>query len=118
MYTFVMALVVLASIILILFVLIQNSKGGGLASNFSSANQTMGVRKTTDFLEKVTWGSATFILILSFVAVMALPKSEMGRRSMIDQQVESMIPAQGEIPGFQIPTETAEEAIAIDPTEE
>ena len=34
----------------------QNSKGGGLAAGFSSTNQIMGVRKTTDFLEKATWG--------------------------------------------------------------
>ncbi len=114
MYTFVMALIVLASIILILFVLIQNSKGGGLASNFSSANQTMGVRKTTDFLEKVTWGSATLVLILSFVAVMTLPKAQMGRSSVIDQQVESMIPTQGEIPGFQLPTDATNAAESVE----
>ena len=49
-------LIVIASIVLILFVLVQNSKGGGLASSFASSNQIMGVKKTTDFVEKVTWG--------------------------------------------------------------
>ncbi len=106
MYTIVIALIILVSLILILFVLIQNSKGGGLASNFSTGGQTMGVRKTTDFLEKVTWGSAIVIFVLSFVAVMVLPKNKMVGSTLIDDQVESMLPAQNEIPGFQLPTET------------
>ena len=50
MYTFLAILILLASILLIGVVLIQKSKGGGLASNFSSSNQIMGVRKTTDFI--------------------------------------------------------------------
>lgn len=49
MYVFISILILIASILLILIVLIQNSKGGGLASGFSSSNQIMGVRKTTDF---------------------------------------------------------------------
>ena len=52
MYSFVSILVMLVSILLVLIVLVQNSKGGGLASNFSASNQIMGVRKTTDFLKK------------------------------------------------------------------
>ena len=47
MYVFISILILIASILLILIVLIQNSKGGGLASGFSSSNQIMGVRKTT-----------------------------------------------------------------------
>ena len=58
MYVFISILILIASILLILIVLIQNSKGGGLASGFSSSNQIMGVRKTTDFLEKATWSLA------------------------------------------------------------
>lgn len=67
MLTFVVVLVILACIILAFIVLIQNSKGGGLASNFAGSNQIMGVRKTTDFLEKATWGLAAFIMIMCFV---------------------------------------------------
>ncbi|HBG58554.1 MAG TPA: preprotein translocase subunit SecG, partial [Porphyromonadaceae bacterium] len=55
MYIFITILILLASILMILAVLVQKSKGGGLASGFSSTNQIMGVRKTTDFLEKFTW---------------------------------------------------------------
>jgi preprotein translocase subunit SecG len=55
-----------------LIVLIQNSKGGGLAAGFSSSNQIMGVRKTTDFLEKATWTLAVFMVVLSVFAAYAL----------------------------------------------
>lgn len=62
------SLIVLASIVLVLVVLVQNSKGGGLSSGFSSSNQIMGVRKTTDFIEKATWGLAAFIIVLSLIS--------------------------------------------------
>ena len=57
-----------------LIVLIQNSKGGGLASGFASSNQIMGVRKTADFLEKATWTLAAAMVVLSILAAHALPK--------------------------------------------
>ena len=47
-------LIFIICILLIIVVLIQNSKGGGLASGFTGS-QIMGVRKTADFLEKATW---------------------------------------------------------------
>ena len=59
-------------ILLILVVLVQNSKGGGLASGFSSNTQIMGVRRTADFLEKTTWGLA---LALFFFALLSSPRS-------------------------------------------
>lgn len=67
MFTFCVVLIILACIVLAFVVLIQNSKGGGLASNFASSNQIMGVRKTADVLEKTTWGLAAFIMVLCFV---------------------------------------------------
>ena len=60
-------LIFLASILLIGVVLIQKSKGGGLAASASNYNQFMGVRKTTDFVEKATWGLAIFICVLSII---------------------------------------------------
>ena len=62
MYTLIIVLVILASILMCGIVLIQESKGGGLASGFSSSNQIMGVRKTTDFLEKATWALAIIMV--------------------------------------------------------
>ena len=72
MYLLCVSLIVLVSVLMCLIVLIQNSKGGGLASGFSSSNQIMGVRKTTDFLEKATWTLAAFMVILNVLAAYAL----------------------------------------------
>ena len=68
MYIFICILIVLASLLLIGVVLIQKSKGGGLASDYSSGNQYLGYRKTTDFIEKATWSLAIFICVLSIAA--------------------------------------------------
>ena len=61
-------LILIVCILLVLIVLVKNSKGGGLASGFASNNQIMGVRKTSDFLEKATWGLAGLLLVLSLFA--------------------------------------------------
>lgn len=87
MIALVTILIVIAAIALVLIVLVQNSKGGGLSSGFSSSNAIMGVRKTTDFLEKTTWGLAGFIMIMSIVCVMIRPKSDMnGSATQIETQ--------------------------------
>ena len=65
MYQVFSVLILIASVLLVIVVLIQKSKGGGLASNVSNYNQMLGVRKTTDFVEKATWGLAIFICVLS-----------------------------------------------------
>ena len=67
MYIFITILILLASLLMIFVVLIQKSKGGGLASGFASSNQIMGVRKTTDFLEKFTWTLAAVVIVLSIL---------------------------------------------------
>ena len=65
-------LIILVCLLLILVVLIQNSKGGGLASNFSASNQVMGVQKTSELIEKITWGliTALFVLCITLSFVM------------------------------------------------
>ena len=75
MYLLLIILMLIASVLMCFIVLIQNSKGGGLASGFSSSNQIMGVRKTTDFLEKTTWGLAAFMVIMSIASAYVLPTS-------------------------------------------
>jgi preprotein translocase subunit SecG len=87
MYVFISVLILIAAILLILIVLIQNSKGGGLASGFSSSNQIMGVRKTTDFLEKATWGFAGTVIVLSILSSAFIPRNERASQSEIRQQV-------------------------------
>ncbi|MFV0520843.1 MAG: preprotein translocase subunit SecG [Mangrovibacterium sp.] len=74
MYTLITVLLIIASIFMVLIVLVQNSKGGGLASNFQSNNQVMGVRKTNDFLDKATWWLAGALLILSLAGSAFIPK--------------------------------------------
>ena len=75
MYTFSIIMIVVASILLILAVLVQSPKSG-MAANFGAANQTMGVRQTTDFLEKFTWAMVAAIVFFTLLSVIALPKSE------------------------------------------
>jgi preprotein translocase subunit SecG len=68
MYTLLTILVVIACLLLMLIVLIQNPKGSGLSSAFGgsgASNQMMGVQRTTDILEKATWALAIFILVAS-----------------------------------------------------
>lgn len=73
-YIVVASLIIITCILLSLIVLVQSSKGGGLASNFSSSNQFMGVRKTADFLEKSTWTLAMALLFLSLVSIFVIPR--------------------------------------------
>ena len=74
MYTFSIIMIVIASILLILAVLVQSPKSG-MAANFGAANQTMGVRQTTDFLEKFTWAMIAAIVFFTLLSVISLPKS-------------------------------------------
>ena len=65
MYTFLVILAVITAILLAIVVLIQESKGGGLASNVSGANSVLGVRQTTNFIEKATWTLAALLVVFS-----------------------------------------------------
>lgn len=65
MYTFLVILAVITAILLAIVVLIQESKGGGLASNVSGANSVLGVRQTTNFVEKATWTLAALLVVFS-----------------------------------------------------
>ena len=60
-------IIVIASILLVGVVFIQNPKGGGLSSDFGAAQQIGGVQKTNDFIDKTTWGLAAVVAVLSIV---------------------------------------------------
>lgn len=75
MYSVLIVLMVIVSVLMCLIVLIQESKGGGLASGFASSNQIMGVRKTTDVIEKTTWSLAIAMVLISVVMAYAAPKA-------------------------------------------
>ena len=68
-FSILIVLIIIAAILLIAVVLLQNGKDGGLATNFTSANQTLGVRQTASILEKATWYLVAFILVLSIITV-------------------------------------------------
>jgi len=91
MYTLITILIVAVCVFLTLIVLVQNSKGGGLAANFSASNQIMGVRKTADFLEKATWTLAGTLIVLCLLAAFILPSAgDLNEsKSILDSQIEN-----------------------------
>lgn len=84
MYTLVSVIIMLVCVLLVLVVLVQNSKGGGLAANFQSSNAMMGVRKTADFLEKATWTLAAALMVMSVLASTFIPKEHTEKESRIE----------------------------------
>jgi len=84
-------LIVVTCIFTILIVLVQNSKGGGLASNFSASNQYMGVRKTADFLEKATWTLGAALILFSLLAGITVPKATDEAASRLQGQFDESI---------------------------
>jgi len=104
LYILVSVLILITCILLILVVLVQNSKGGGLAANFGSTGQIMGVRKTADFLEKTTWYLAIALLSLSLISILVIPRNfsaDGGQDTELREKIENMQP----IPSNQIPPE-------------
>ena len=100
MQIFLSILILIAAILLILIVIVQNSKGGGLAAGFGESNKYMGVRKTTDFLEKATWTLAGAMVVLSIASSFFIKpqvQSNQGE-SFIEksQQSEPLLPQQPE----------------------
>ncbi|MGM9826092.1 MAG: preprotein translocase subunit SecG [Paludibacteraceae bacterium] len=99
MYIFLTILIVIAAVLLTLLVLAQNSKGGGLASSFASANQVLGAPKTANFLEKASWTLIALIVVLSVVAVwvskgdQGADPSESAIKEQVQQAAEQMAPA-------------------------
>ena len=108
LFTVLTVLVLVASVLITLIVLLQNGKGGGLASNFVAGNQTFGVRQTTDILEKITWGLVAFIFVVSIVSTFTL-----GGKKAIDytEKIEMEAPAPefpAAIPSAENPAEAVE----------
>ena len=100
MYTLFVILICLAAVLMIGIVLIQESKGGGLASNFSSSNQIMGVRKTTDVIEKATWGLAIAMVVLSVICAYVAPTAT-DTESVIERNAtEQQQTNPNNLPGF------------------
>ena len=98
MQTFIIILTVFVAILLVIVVLIQKSKGGGLASNFAGSNQIMGVRRTNDFIEKATWTLACIMALLSIIAVLISPSA-----APTGSQIEVPVTNETQVPAFPVP---------------
>lgn len=108
-FVILVCLIVVAAVLMCFIVLIQNSKGGGLAAGFASSNQIMGVRKTTDVLEKATWGLAAFMVVVSVISAYALPTAGQSDSVILKEaQKESQMNPQG-LPGFDASKMNAEQ---------
>ncbi len=107
---------IIVSVFMIIIVLVQRSKGGGLNQSFASQTQIMGVRKSTDFVEKATWTLAALLFVFSLVSVAFIPSGVQGatQDSGLDQLLENRSAnTQGAAPSFDA---QAPEAPAAQPT--
>ncbi|MCH5597657.1 preprotein translocase subunit SecG [Niabella ginsengisoli] len=77
-------LIILASVVLGFFVLIQNPKGGGLSGSFAGvSSQFMGVKQTNDVLERGTWIFAVIIAVLSLLSTFFISGSDAGNNGRL-----------------------------------
>jgi preprotein translocase subunit SecG len=90
MYLLLVVLAIIVCVLLGAIVLIQNPKGGGLTSNFSSQSQLMGVQKTGDFLEKGTWILAIAIMVLSLAINVSVKGGSASSGSVDPNQEKTM----------------------------
>lgn len=98
MYTLLVILICIVALLMIGIVLIQESKGGGLSSSFASYNQIGGVRKTTDFIEKATWGLAVAMVVISIFCAYFAPQASSDASVM--EGVEVPVTNPNNLPGF------------------
>ena len=87
MYTFIIGLIIFFAILLVLVILAQNAKGGGLTSQFggSSASNIIGVKKTGDLLEKLTWSFIIAIMVLSLSTTFMTPNNQSPGNDILEQ---------------------------------
>ena len=94
MYSVIVILMVVAAVLMCFIVLIQETKGGGLASGFASSNQIMGVRKTTDFIEKATWTLAIALVVFSVASAYFVPSPESQKSVVLKDNAMPALPMQ------------------------
>jgi preprotein translocase subunit SecG len=94
MYTLIIGVIIFLSLLLILVVLAQNPKGGGLSSQFGGAgvSQVMGVKKTGDLLEKLTWGFSITILSLTLLSNLFIEENQKFIESPNIENVQGQAP--------------------------
>jgi preprotein translocase subunit SecG len=87
MYIFLISLALFSAFLLVLVILAQNSKGGGLSSQFggSGASNIMGVKKTGDLLERLTWGFIVAIMLIALGTNMVSPTNSVQTDDILDR---------------------------------
>lgn len=100
MFTLFVILTIISAVLLIGIVLIQKSKGGGLSSTFAGSNQIMGVRRTNNFIEKMTWYLAAAIAIFAILssytmdnAIQTAPRTKGTTQQVANTNYEGEAPA-------------------------
>ena len=98
MFLIFLALIVIVAFLLIVVIMVQNPKGGGLSSSFGGGGgqQIGGVKKTSDFLDKSTWGLATLLLVLILVSNVTIFGEGGNAESKVinGDDVENIVPKQ------------------------
>lgn len=96
--TLIIVFIVIVSLLLMLVILAQNAKGGGLSSQFGGGgtSQVVGVKRTGDLLEKVTWGLGILLIALTLSTVFFIDRSGAGYVSPNIQRAQE----QQVVPGF------------------
>lgn len=94
MFTLIVGIIIFIAVLLVLVVLAQNSKGGGLSNiaGGSSASNIIGVKKTGDLLEKLTWAFVIGIMVLSLATNFITPNTGT-RNDLLDRAGEGAAPA-------------------------
>lgn len=69
-----MVLIIIACVLLVIIIMAQNPKGGGLSGTFGGSTAQFGVQRTNDFMEKATWVLASIIIVLIFLSVVLTAK--------------------------------------------
>jgi preprotein translocase subunit SecG len=118
MYELILGIIIFLALLLVLIILAQNAKGGGLSSQFggSGASNIIGVKKTGDLLEKLTWAFAIGIMVLTLSASFLLPTSNQApRNEILDEAGQQGSP--GIVPPLPLPSDQDEPSAPADSAE-
>lgn len=118
MFVALISIIIFICVLLVLIILAQNPKGGGLSNQFggSGSSQLMGVKRTGDLLEKLTWGFAIAIMVFSLSSHIMLSegaaetqaRSINEERALQDNSVVAPAPAIPTQEGETLPVESAD----------
>lgn len=116
MFTFIVGIILFVAVLLVLVVLAQNSKGGGLSNQFggSGASNIIGVKKTGDLLEKLTWGFVIIIMVLALSTNLVNQNLGGSTNEILDRAGEQAAP--GTLPDLSTPSSTTEQPAVTDTT--